>query len=139
MFKRIMAPVDLAHLDKLERALNVVADEAKRHGASVAYVSVTAATPGPLGHNPEEFRARLEEFAAEQARKHDIKADAHMIVSHDPTTDIDDALMQAVSDTKADLVVMASHKPGLAEYFWPSNGGKISAHSSASVFVVRDN
>jgi nucleotide-binding universal stress UspA family protein len=61
-----------------------------------------------------------------------------MVVSHDPTVDVDDALMKAVSETGADLVVMASHVPGLADYIWPSNGGKLAAHSSASVFVVRD-
>jgi hypothetical protein len=32
---------------------------------------------------------------------------------------------------------MASHVPGLTEYVWPSNGGKLAGHAKASVFVVR--
>lgn len=138
MFKRIMAPVDLAHLDKLERALQVTAEEAKLHNAAVTYVSVSAAAPSALAHTPDEFKARLQDFASKQALAHGINAASHAIISHDPTTDVDDALLKCVSDTGADLVVMASHRPGLADYFWPSNGGKIAAHTDASVFIVRD-
>ena len=60
------------------------------------------------------------------------------MIAHDPTTDVDDALLKAVDETGADLVVMASHKPGLAEYFWPSNGGKLAGHTGVSVMLVRD-
>ena len=49
-----------------------------------------------------------------------------------------DEFVKAVEDTGADLVIMASHKPGLAEYFWPSNGGKLASHSGVSVLLVRD-
>ena len=59
MFQRILAPVDLEHLDRLERALKVTAEEARHHGAPVVFVSVSAAAPGPLAHNPDEFRAIL--------------------------------------------------------------------------------
>ena len=138
MFQRILAPVDLAHLDKLERALTVTAEEAKHYRAPVTFVSVAAAAPGPLAHNPDEFRAKLEAFAREQAENRGINATALHVVSNDPITDVDDALLNAVEETGADLVIMASHKPGVADYFWPSNGGKIASHSDASVFVVRD-
>jgi len=138
MFKHILAPVDLGHLAKLDRALAVTAEEAKLHGARVTYVSISAAAPGPLGHNPEEFGARLEAFAREQAERHDIDAHAHAVISHDPTTDVDDALLAAIEETGADLVIMASHKHGFADYFWPSNGGKVAVRSGASVFIVRD-
>ena len=139
MFQRILAPVDLAHLEKLERALKITVDEAQRHGASVTYVSVAASAPGELAHNPDEFRAKLEAFAKQQAESGNIDTAALAVITHDPAIDVDDALLQAVKDTGADLVIMASHKPGLAEYFWPSNGGKVASHTSASVFVVRDN
>ena len=138
MFRRIMAPVDLAHLDKLDRALAVTVDEARHHGAHVDFVMVTAATPGKLGHTPEEVRKKLEAFAAAQTEAHGIDASAHLVVSHDPTTDVDDALLKAVKDTGPDLVVMASHKPGIGDYFWPSNGGKLATHSGVSVLLVRD-
>ena len=138
MFQRILAPVDLAHLDKLERALKVTAEEARHHDAPVTFVSVTTAAPGSVARNPDEFRAKLEAFAKDQADSQGIETKALAVFSHDPITDVDDALLKAVKQEDADLVIMASHKPGVAEYFWPSNGGMIASHSEVSVFVVRD-
>lgn len=137
MFKRIMAPVDLAHKETLAKALSVTADVARQYDASVTYVGVSSAAPGSLGHNPAEFERKLSQFAEEQAKAHGITADSKAVMSHDPTTDVDDALLRTADETGADLVVMASHVPGLADYVWPSNGGKIAAHAHASVFVVR--
>ncbi len=138
MFRRILAPVDLAHLDGLDRALTVTAEEAQHYGAPDTFVSETSAAPATVAHNPDEFRAKLEAFAKDQSDSRGIDATALALVSHDPTTDVDDALLGAVQSTGADLVIMASHKPGIAEYFWPSNGGKMAAHAGVSVFVVRD-
>lgn len=137
MFKRIMAPVDLAHADTLRKALSVTAALAKHYDLPVTYVGVSSSAPGALGHNPSEYGERLSKFAAEQAEANGITADAKAEISHDPSADLDDTLLKAVDETGADLVVMASHVPGLADYAWPSNGGKIAAHAHASVFVVR--
>ncbi|WP_109468852.1 universal stress protein [Albibacillus kandeliae] len=137
MFNRIMTPVDLAHRPKMERGLKCSADLARTYGIPVVYVGVTASTPGALGHTPEEYREKLEEFAREEASAEGIQTSAHMVVSHDPTTDLDDVLLKALDQVGADLVVMSSHVPGLTDYIWPSNGGKIAAHASASVMLVR--
>lgn len=138
MFARIMVPVDLSHVPRLHKALEVAGNYAKSIGVPVTYVGVTSAAPGSLGHNPKEFAERLRAFGAEQAGAHGISADTKTVLSQDPTVDVDDALLDAVSEVGADLVIMASHVPGLSDYVWPSNGGKIAAHSRASVFVVRD-
>lgn len=137
MFTRIMVPVDLVHAGKLERALACAADLARLYNCPVSYVGVTASAPGPLGHNPKEYAEKLAAFGDDQAAARGVTADSHAVISHDPTTDLDDALLKAVDEIGADLVVMASHIPGLTDYLWPSNGGKIAAHSGASVFVVR--
>lgn len=137
MYSQIMVPVDLAHLDQLDKALNTAADLAKHYGIPVCYVGVAAATPGPIARTPQEFAGKLAEFAEKQAATHGLQATAKAYASHDPTTDVDDTLLAAVGEVGADLVVMASHVPGVVEYIWPSNGGKIASHSSAAVFVVR--
>lgn len=137
VFSKIMVPVDLAHKDKQTRALQCSADLAAHYGASVVFVGATTETPSSVAHNPTEFKEKLTAFAQEQAAAGNFTAETHVELSHDPTTDLDDALLRAVSETKADLVVMASHIPGLAEYVWPSNGGKVAAHAKCSVFVIR--
>jgi len=133
-----MAPVDLAHVARLERALATAGDLAKLYNAPVVYVGVTTAEPSSVAHTPVEFQQKLDAFAADESAKRGVDASAFSVVSHDPTIELEDALIKALGDTDADLVVMASHIPGLADHLWPSNGGRIAAHAKASVFIVRD-
>lgn len=137
MFRHIMVPVDLAHEERLGHALSVAADLASHWGAKVTYVGVGTTTPGALAHTPQEYASKLAAFAKAQAVAHGIEAGAHPTIAHDPTTEVDDALLRVVDEVGADLVVMQSHIPGLLDYVWPSNGGKIAGHASASVLVVR--
>lgn len=138
MYSRIIVPVDLAHVDKVERALTTAADLAAHYKVPVVYAAVTGGTPGPLAHTPAEFADKLAAFAAEQGASRGIETSSHAIVSHDPAVELDHALLKAVEETGADLVVMASHVPGLSEYMFPSHGGRMASHSKASVFVVRE-
>lgn len=55
MFKKIMAPVDLAHMDRLEKALKCTADLAKHYDAEVIFVGVTSSTPSSMAHTPAEY------------------------------------------------------------------------------------
>lgn len=137
MFEKIMAPVDLAHIDHLTRALAVAAGLGKQHGCPVCYVGVTAPQPSAVAHSPEEYARKLAEFAAAQAAAHGHVAEAHAVTSHDPSIDLDDALLKAAKEVGADLIVMASHIPGLADHLWPSHGGGVARRAAASVFVVR--
>ena len=137
MYRKIMVPVDLVHADRLGKALKTAADLAAHYGVPACYVAVTASTPGPLGHNPQEFAAKLEEFGRGQAAKHGHACETKAYVSHDPTIDLDDTLLKAVGEVGADLIVMASHIPDIVDHVWPSNGGMMASHSEASVFIVR--
>ena len=137
MYKKIMVPVDLAHAERLKKALGTAADLSRHYGIPVCYVGVAPNTPGPIAHNLAEFAQKLEAFGAEQVAAHGHEATTKAYASHDPTTDLDDTLLKAVEQTGSDLVVMASHIPDIVDYVWPSNGGKIASHSDASVFVVR--
>lgn len=137
MFTRIMAPVDLAHLEGLERALFCAADLAKHYHAPITYVGVTSSGPTSVAANPEQFDRKLSAFAEGEAGKHGIEVKAHTSIAHDPPTEVDDALLRAIDETGADLVVMASHVPGALDNIWPSNGGKVSSHAKCAVMLIR--
>ena len=137
MFKKIMVPVDLAHADKLQRALTAAADVSKLYSAPLVYVGVTSSLPGALGHNPREYEAKLRSFAQSEAGKHGISVETHTVISHDPATDLNQSLARAVDEIGADLVVMATHVPNLADHFMHSHGGQLATHTRASVFLVR--
>lgn len=137
MFKKIMIPVDLEHTDRLSKARDVAADLAKSHGSTLCFVAVTAATPGRLARTPEEFRGKLAEFAEREGASHGVAVESRAYVTHDPTSDLDKTLEEAVRDTGADLVVVGSHHPNLMDRVWSSHGGGLAAHADVSVFVVR--
>jgi nucleotide-binding universal stress UspA family protein len=137
MFRKIMVPVDLAHLDNLAPALEEARRLAGWHGAELCYVGVTAPTPGPLAHNPAEFAAKLEAFAADESRKAGQPASAHTIVSHDPAVDLNKKLVAAIGEVGADLVVIGSHRPGWSDHLFSSHGGYVATHAPVSVTVIR--
>ena len=137
MFSKIMVPVDMAHLDLVEPALQVTADQARHYGAEVCYIAVTATTPGSVAHTPEEYQHKLEAFARERARVHGQAVTARVITSPDPVADLDGVLIDAIDETGADLVIMATHPPTHVDAVIPSHGGKVASHTRASVFLVR--
>lgn len=132
-----MVPVDLAHLPSLQKALDVAAGLAREYGASLCYVGVTTSQPSPVAHNPEEYRSKLEAFAREHAPENGQAPSVAVYNSHDPVVDLDEILVRAVSELRADLVVMATHLPRHIDAIMPANGSKVAAHTNVSVFLVR--
>jgi nucleotide-binding universal stress UspA family protein len=137
MFSKIMVPVDLVHKDTLQKALDVAGDMAKQYDASIDVVSVGGEWPSELGHNPHEFGDRLEDFATDLREKYGVKVKADPLMSHDPAVDTTSELMKAIDKIGADLVIMASHKPGFFEHIFSSHGGYIAQHAKVSVLIVR--
>ncbi|TDO09886.1 MULTISPECIES: universal stress protein [Halomonas] len=137
MFKKIMVPVDLAHLELIEPSLQAAADLAKHYQAEVCYVGVTASTPGSVARTPEEFAQKLEAFAKKRGDIHGQPVSSKTIVSPDPIADLDDTLIKAIDEVGADLVVMPTHPPKHVDAIMPSHGGKVATHTQASVFLVR--
>jgi nucleotide-binding universal stress UspA family protein len=137
MYQKVMVPVDLAHIDRLGKALDTAADLAKHYHVPICYVGVTVSMPTPVAHTPKEYAEKLAQFGAAQAAKHGFEVETASYTSHDPAIDLDEKLLQAVHDTKSDLVVMASHVPGFQEHIFSSNAGAVASHADVSVFVIR--
>lgn len=137
MFKKILIPIDLTHTDKLEKAVATGAYLAKQDAIPVVFAAVTSTAPGSVAHTPDEFRAKLDSYAASESSKRGISATGHVVFVNDPAVEVEDGLLKAIRETGADLVVMATHIPNLADHFWPSNGGRVASHADVSVFLVR--
>lgn len=137
MYNQILVPVDLDHVEALDKALATAAYMANCFEAPVIYVSVTVSQPSSVAHNPHEFAEKLRVFAQSQAEKYRIHATSSSLISHDPAVDLDQTLIKAIEETGADLVVMGSHQPGLADHFFASNAGYVASHAKVSVMVVR--
>lgn len=137
MYRKIMVPVDLAHIELIEPALETVADLARHYKAEVCYVGITSSAPGSVAHTPKEFGEKLDAFAQKRHRVHGQPVSTHTVVSPDPIADIDDRLIRAIDEVGADLVVMPTHPPSHLDVIMPSHGGKVAKHTDASVFLVR--
>ena len=137
MFSNIVVPVDLAHLDALDKALSIAADLARHYQATVTMVSVTASAPSEIAHNPEEFGDKLRELAAARSDALDVHFDSRAITAADPAVDLEKILDKAIHELSADLVIMASHAPTFRDYFMRSHSGYLATHTDVSVFIVR--
>ncbi|MDI9246359.1 universal stress protein [Marinobacter sp. CHS3-4] len=139
MYSKILVPVDLAHTDQMSKALDTAIDIAKHYGATLFYVSVTNTTPSSVSHNPSELADKLQEFADEQGKIHGVDTDIEVISATDTAVELTDRLVKMIHDSNADLVVMASHKPGIGDrlHILHSNAANIVKNSDVSVFVVR--
>jgi universal stress protein F len=137
MYQKIMLPVDLAHIERLDKAITTATDLAKHYGIPMCFVGVTAETPTEVAHTPKEFGEKLKAFGATQSQRYDLDIETRAYPSHDPAADLDQTLLAAAKDNGADLIVMASHVPGLPDHIFASNAGAVAAHAEVSVFVVR--
>lgn len=137
MYRKMLVPVDLAHLDSLQRALQVAADLGKHYETEICYLSVTQSAPSSVAKSPEDYEQKLEAFANEQARTHGRPVSAKVLVSADPAVELDDKLIHAIDDVGADLVVMGTHHHGKHDIIMPSNGSHVAKETNASIFLVR--
>ncbi|MEM8591488.1 MAG: universal stress protein [Pseudomonadota bacterium] len=138
MYSRILVPVDLEHADKLGQALELAAQTAKESGAALTYLNVVDAVPTPSKQSEgEKMAIRLKEFAAAQAQTHGIVAGEAVALRSDFTLNVGADIVKSAKEAQADLIIMASHVPGLKEHFLSSNAGYVASHAPMSVYVVR--
>lgn len=139
MFEKIMIPVDLEHTDKLQNSLEIAARMAREYDATVYYVTVSGSLANRAARTPEEMARHLADFAREQGEKYGIRTDSKLMHSNDVAVELDDKLAQAQKELDANLVVMASHIPGVADrlHLISSNAGELARRLPVSVFVLR--
>lgn len=137
MFSKIMVPVDLAHTETLEKAINVAADMAKLYGASICLVGVSASAPSQAARNEDVYKEKLAKYAEDQSAKYGLQFDHQAVHSNDPAIELDDALAKTGKKLGADLVVMASHVPRFMDHFFSSNASHLLAHTLISLVIVR--
>ncbi len=139
MFKKIMVPVDLEHLEKMERTRQLAVELARQYGAAVCYATVAGRVPNRAASSPEVLAEKLDSFASEEGQRHGIQTEAIVKPSTDVIIELDRKLLEACSECGADLVVMASHIPGVADrlHLISSNAADFVRKSKVSVLVVR--
>ncbi len=139
MYRKIMVPVDLEHVDNMEKALHGAAELATSYSVPVCYVAVAGRAPNEVAANPEQFEKAMRDFAHKQGERYGIETESLTLSSVDVPAELDQKLLEGLRQTGADLVVMASHTPGLSDrlHLIGSNAAWLVRHSDVSIFVVR--
>ena len=137
MFTTLMIPVDLAHTDQMAKAVTVTANLATLYDATAHMVGVTMSGPTKIATGEADFTEKLASFANWCSDAHGVTFNPVVRTSNDLSIDLDSILMQTAKELNADLVIMASHTPGLTEHIFASNAGYVASHSETSVMVIR--
>ncbi len=136
MYQNILLPIDLAHMtegkDTLEIAranlseggkvtlLNVIEDIPKWAAAQLPKGTLTRS----MQHAEEELQAMCE--------KCEGMADYEVRMGH--TYQV---ILEVAEDKGAELIIIASHRPGFRDYYLGSTAAKVVRHAKCSVHVVR--
>ena len=138
MYSRILVPVDLNNADKLSKALSLAGRTAQADSAEVLYVDVVDAVPTMSARTEgDRMEVRLKDFVAAQAKQYDIKANDHVALRGDLHLNVGADIIKAAKEADCDLIVMASHMPGLKDHIFSSNAGYVASHAPMTVYVVR--
>lgn len=136
MYKTILVPIDLAHVVEGESIIDVAIEHAAE-SARIILLNVVEDIPSwvaiqlpndvidsSLKHTAKELKA----IAKASARSMEVEART----GRSYTT-----ILEVADEKEADLIIIASHRPGLQDYFLGSTASKVVRHARCSVLVVR--
>ena len=134
MYKTILVPIDLGHLDQGSKMLGI-ARQIGGEGSRVVALYVTADIPGFVAAElPNDLLKKNLIRSRDELRALADKTGAEPVIrSGHPSTKI----LECVEEIGADLIVMASHRPGLQDYFLGSTAARVVRHAPCAVFVDR--
>jgi len=136
MFRSIIVPIDIAQKEKSARMI-ASARQLLDAGGKVTLVNVVEATPL---YEMAELMAEMRTKAAEDARAYltglaaQEKLDAEIEVNQGHAAMV---ILDIAREKGADAIVIASHRPGLQDYFLGSTAARVVRHAPCSVLILR--
>lgn len=139
MIKTILVPIDIGQLEAGATALELARDLAKTQGGKFILLNVLEPVPGYVAAQiPADIHETALSHAAaklnEIVSEHGLPDTTEVVVRQGhPSTEI----LEYGKKSGADLIVIASHDPGLADYFLGSVAARVVRHAHCSVLVAR--
>lgn len=136
MYKTILIPVDMSNVAEV----NTIIDSASVHGDSSSKIILLnvveeipnwAAVELPSGILDKSVQSSWKELQA-LAGSADTEIEVEVRIGHPYKT-----ILEVAEEKSADLIIVASHQPGLQDYFLGSTAAKVVRHAKCSVLVVR--
>ncbi|MEM8795828.1 MAG: universal stress protein [Pseudomonadota bacterium] len=136
MYKKILVPIDLTHQEK-GKAMIGVASQVKDAGGDIILATVVPDIPPyvvsdlPAGFFDNQLTDALSELKA-IANAAGIGGRVIARSGHPANT-----IMAIAEEEECDLIIIASHRPGLQDYFLGSTAARVVRHAKCSVLITR--
>ena len=136
LYKTILVPVDVAHVAKVNTIINNVSALCGSNSKIILLNVVEeipkwAAVELPRDIVDKSVKSSLEKLQA-VAGSTDTEMDIEVRIGHPYKT-----ILEVAEEKSVDLIIVASHQPGLQDYFLGSTAAKVVRHATCSVMVVR--
>jgi nucleotide-binding universal stress UspA family protein len=141
MYKTILLPIDLAQESSWKKALPVTVSLCETYGAALHLVTVVP----DLAHGmvrqyfPDDYEEKIRQGAQDNMQTFIAEHLAGQdVTSHLVNGPIYQRIIETAEKIGADLIVMGSHRPELADYLIGPNAARVVRHTACSVMVVRE-
>ena len=142
MYKNILVSIDLNDVNSWRKALPTAVELCQSFGCELHVIAVIPDVGMSMvgAYFPADFADKAIEGSREKLHAlldtelpDGVKAQA--IVAQGT---IYHEILQTAKRIAADLIIMASHRPGLADYLLGPNAARVVRHAKLSVLVVRN-
>lgn len=142
MYKDILLAVDLGDESSWKKALPTAVEHCRAFGSRLHLITVVPVFQMQVisQYFPEDFPERAVEEASQELHRFAAEyvpddVSVQHIVSYGV---IYEEIIAMGRKVKADLIVMASHRPELRDYLLGPNAARVVRHADTSVLVVRN-
>jgi len=139
MYKTVLVPVDFSHIEKGSKMIERAKYLADTNNSQLTLLNVIPEIPPYVAIEiPSGLHEKLVENATadlrDLVRKHDLPASTKVVVESGNPAGV---ILAYAEKEKFDLIMVASHQPGLKDYLLGSVAGKVVRHAHCSVLVLR--
>lgn len=140
MFKSIVVPIDIAQPSSWKSALPEAIELARASRGTIAVITVVRDIRAMLEgiHFPFQVEIMMSKSREKLAEIVSRYRDGGVALEEEVRFgSIGHEILTAARERKADLILMASHQPGLRDYLIGPNAAHIAHHADCSVLVLR--
>jgi nucleotide-binding universal stress UspA family protein len=136
MYKTILVPIDIAHIEKGKAMIDIATAQGNKDTQTILLSVVEEIPDWVASQLPSGMRDKSRKHAVEKlkaiADTANINVDVEVRSGHPYKT-----ILEVADKSGAELIIVASHQPGLETYFLGSTAAKVVRHAKCSVLVVR--
>ena len=138
MYNTILVPIELSHKNSANAIQ--IAKKLINDGGDIILLNVFSDVPvyieAELGKDLQYMRENQKKEVLQQltglAKKNGIGSSILVLSGHAASS-----ILEEAEEHNADLIIIASHKPGLSDYFLGSTAARVVRHAHCPVMVDR--